>query len=92
MILYVSTKQLVYKETEKIRAQNIEIWYEAWCKVHNQEFTAFYMIPGQAYPALHEEMSKLFTASHVPRQPGSTRVSRRVPRVGEVWKVDLAIL
>ena len=21
-----------------------------------------------------------------PRQPGSTRVSRRVPRVGEVWK------
>ena len=36
--------------------------------------------PGHANPCLHEEISTIFT----PSQPGSTRVSRRVPRVGEV--------
>ena len=51
--------------TEKIRTQNVEMRYDARCKVDNQEFTALYMIPGQANPALHEEMSKLFTRSHL---------------------------
>jgi hypothetical protein len=55
MILYVCTKQ----RDGKIRAQNVEMLYDARYKVHNQEFTAPYMIPGQANPALHEEMSKL---------------------------------
>jgi hypothetical protein len=53
------------KETEKIFAQNVEMWYDARCKVHNQEFTALYMTPGQANPALHEEMRKFFTPAHL---------------------------
>ena len=63
---------LYQTETEKIHAHNVEMRYDARCKVHNQEFTALYMIPGQANPALHEEMSKLFTRSHLanPGRPG----------------------
>jgi hypothetical protein len=69
MILYVCTKQ----RDGKIRAQNVEMLYDARYKVHNQEFTAPYMIPGQANPALHEEMSKLFTPSHL-ANPGRPEI------------------
>ena len=60
-------------ENAHANSQNVEMRSDARCKVHNQEFTTLYMIPGQANPALHEEMSKLFTHSHLanPGRPGS---------------------
>ena len=56
------------------------MWYDARCKVHKQEFTALYMIPGQANPPLHEEMSKLFMCSHL-ANPGREKAAPGWQRV-----------
>jgi hypothetical protein len=65
---------------QKICTQNVEMRYDARCKVHKQEFTALYMIPGQANPPLHEEMSKLFMCSHL-ANPGREKAAPGWQRV-----------